>query len=193
MGSMAMAGLLLATETGAPVNGRDLLMPALSDIVWSLAVLIPIALVFAKYVVPAFTRVLDARTEKIEGGLAKAAAAQAEAQAALEQYSAQLADARVEAARIRDDARLEGQAIVADLRVKASDDASRILDNAQRQIEAERQLAVISLRSEIAALATELAARVVGESLADDARQSRVIDRFLDEIEASAQATAKER
>jgi F-type H+-transporting ATPase subunit b len=190
---MAMAGLLLATETGAPVNGRDLLMPALSDIVWSLAVLIPIALVFAKYVVPAFTRVLDARTEKIEGGLAKAAAAQAEAQAALEQYSAQLADARVEAARIRDDARLEGQAIVADLRVKASDDASRILDNAQRQIEAERQLAVISLRSEIAALATELAARVVGESLADDARQSRVIDRFLDEIEASAQATAKER
>jgi len=77
--------------------------------------------------------------------------------------------------------------------VKASDDASRILDNAQRQIEVERQLAVISLRSEIGTLATELAARVVGESLSDGARQSRVIDRFLDEIEASAQATAKER
>jgi F-type H+-transporting ATPase subunit b len=188
-----MVGLVSAADPGGDVQGVRLFLPAIPDLLWSAVVLLLISFVFYKKVMPAFTKVLDARTEKIEGGLAKAAAAQTEAQAALEQYSAQLADARVEAARIRADARLEGQAIVADLRVKASDDALRILDNAQRQIEAERQLAVISLRSEIGTLATELAARVVGESLADSARQSRVIDRFLDEIEASAQAIAKER
>jgi F-type H+-transporting ATPase subunit b len=190
MVSVAASGLVLA---GEEVTGVHLLLPGLPDLLWSAVVLVVIGYVFYRRVMPAFTKVLDERTAKIEGGLANAEQAQAEAQAALEQYSAQLADARVEAARIRDDARLEGQAIVADLRMKASDDASRILENAQRQIEAERQLAVISLRSEIGALATELAARVVGESLSDSARQSRVIDRFLDEIEASAQATAKER
>jgi F-type H+-transporting ATPase subunit b len=190
MVSMTLAGLALA---GAGGQGPALLVPALPDLLWSALVLVPIAIIFYRSVLPKFTQVLDERTEKIEGGIARAEAAQVEAQAALEQYSAQLADARVEAARIRDDARLEGQAIVADLRMKAAEDASRILENAQRQIEAERQLAVIALRSEVGTLATELAARVVGESLSDNARQSRVIDRFLDEIEASAQATAKER
>jgi len=185
--------MMMDAEGGAAPKGIALFFPPLNELVGSTVALAIIAIVFWKKVLPVFTRILDERTAKIEGGLANAEQAQAEAQAALEQYSAQLADARVEAARIRDDARLEGRAIVADLRVKASDDASRILDNAQRQIEAERQLAVISLRSEIGALATELAARVVGESLSDGARQSRVIDRFLDEIEASAQATAKER
>ena len=41
-----------------------------------------------------------------------------------------------------------------------------------------------SLRAEVGTLATELASRIVGEALADSARQSRVIDRFLDELEA---------
>ena len=40
-----------------------------------------------------------------------------------------------------------------------------------------------SLRAEVGTLATELASRIVGESLADQARQSRMVDRFLDELE----------
>ncbi|MDQ2624329.1 MAG: F0F1 ATP synthase subunit B, partial [Actinomycetota bacterium] len=119
-----------------------------------------------------------------------AEAAQAEADAAREEYKAQLAEARTEAARIREDARVEGGSIVDELRAKAHADASRIVENAQRQIEAERQQAVVSLRSEVGELATELASRIVGESLADSARQSRVIDRFLDELEASSAQVA---
>ena len=55
---------------------------------------------------------------------------------------------------------------------------------AQSQIDADRQQALTSLRSEVGALATELASRIVGESLTDTARQSRMVDRFLDELEA---------
>jgi len=97
---------------------------------------------------------------------------------------------RAEAARLREVARVEGVAIVADLRAKASEEAGRILETAQRQIEAERQQAVVSLRSEVGALATELASKIIGESLADEVRQSRVVDRFLDELEASTAADA---
>jgi len=100
------------------------------------------------------------------------------------------AEARTEAARIREEARAEGGAIVEELRAKAQADAARILENAQRQIEAERTQAVVSLRSEVGELATELASRIVGESLADAATQSRVIDRFLDELESSATEVA---
>src|SRR5690606_584154 len=111
--------------------------------------------------------------------------AQAEAEAALAEYKEQLAEARAEATRIREDARTEGAEIVAGLRAKASEDAARILETAQKQIEAERQQAIVALRAEVGSLATELASRVVGESLADDARQSRVIDRFLDELDTA--------
>jgi len=183
--------MMLAAEGGAAPKGIALFFPPLNELVGSTVALAIIAIVFWKKVLPVFTRILDERTAKIEGGIAKAEQAQAEAQAALEEYSAQLAEARVEAAHIREDARSEGQAIVADLRVKASDDASRILANAERQIEAERKQAVISLRSDIGTLAAELASHVVGESLSHSAAQSRVIDRFLDDLETSTQATSE--
>ena len=187
--ALGVAGRLLAAEEGE-VSGVKLFIPADYDIIWSLVVVALIAFFFYKKVLPAFTRVLDERTEKIEGGIAKAENAQAEAAAALAEYHQQLAEARAEAGRIREEARVEGGAIVVELRTKASEDAARILDTAQRQIEAERQQASVSLRAEIGALATELASRIVGEALADSARQSRVIDRFLDELEATTVAEA---
>ena len=177
---------VLAAEPGEEVQGINLFIPADYDIIWSLVATAIIAFAFWKYVLPKFQAVLDERTEKIQGGLAKAENAQAEAAAALAEYQRQLAEGRAEAARVREEARVEGTAIVAELRAKASDDAARILENAQRQIEAERQQAAVALRSEIGSLATELASRIVGESLADPARQSRVIDRFLDELESSS-------
>lgn len=183
---------VLAAEGGKVPEGIYLFIPPLYDIIGSLVALIIIAVFFWKKVLPTFNRILDERAEKIQGGMAKAEAAQAEAQAALAEYHQQLAEARAEASRIREESRAEGSAIIADLRRKASDDAARILENAQRQIEAERQQASVALRAEVGALATELASRIVGEALADEARQSRVVDRFLDELEASATTGSRE-
>ncbi len=190
MGVVDAATLFAAEHGEGEVEGINLLIPADYDIIWSLVSAAVIAFGFYKLVLPRFTAILDERTEKIEGGIARAEDAQAQAAAALEEYQRQLAEARTEAARIREEARVEGTTIVTELRQKASDDAARILENAQRQIEAERQQAAVSLRAEVGALATELASRIVGESLADSARQSRVIDRFLDDLEASTAAGA---
>jgi F-type H+-transporting ATPase subunit b len=73
------------------------------------------------------------------------------------------------------------------MREQAQAEARRLTESAQAQIESERQQALTSLRAEVGALATELASRIVGESLADQARQSRMVDRFLDELEVSSQ------
>ncbi|OLT45520.1 F0F1 ATP synthase subunit B [Cellulosimicrobium sp. CUA-896] len=189
MSALAPAALVVAAETEEPA-GIDLFLPAGYDILWSSVILAVIAVVFYRAVLPRFQAVLDERTAKIEGGLAKAESAQAEAAAALAEYHQQLQEARTEAAKIREEARAEGSAIVADLRAKASDDAARIVETAHRQIEAERQQAAVSLRNDVGVLATELASKIVGESLSDSARQSRVVDRFLDELEAAGPAAA---
>ena len=181
----AAQSVVAATET----EDINPLLPETYDIVWSLVIVVIIGLVFIKYALPKFQAILDERAEKIEGGIQHAEAAQAEAAALRAEYEQQLADARTEAARIKEAARAEGGAIVTELKAKAASEAARTLETAQRQIEAERQQAAVSLRNDVGALATELASKIVGESLEDAARQSRVVDRFLEELEANATAT----
>ena len=135
-------------------------------------------------VVPRMEELYAERTAAIEGGMQQAEEAQQQAQAALEQYQAQLAEARAEAARIREEAREQGAAIVAEMRGHAQTEAARITEAAHKQIEAERQQAVVSLRTEVGRLSTDLAGRIVGESLEDEARQRGIVDRFLAELEA---------
>lgn len=185
--SLGGASILAADEE---VEGIQLLLPAGYDILWSTVVLVVIGVVFYKLVLPKFQAVLDERTAKIEGGLAKAAHAQEEAAAAKAEYEQQLQDARTEAARIREEARAEAGQIVAEAREKASAEAARIAETAQRQIEAERQQAAVSLRADVGSLATQLASKIVGESLEDEARRTRVVDRFLDELDAQTTVTA---
>lgn len=166
-------------------SGIGVLIPNLPDLFWSAVVIVIIGFFFFKYLMPKMTELLDERAAKIEGGLELAKKAQEEAAAAKSEKEAELAAARREAASIREEATSDGSAIVNEARQKAQSEADRIVEAAQRQIEAERAAAVVSLREEVGGLATELASRIVGESLAEDARQSRVIDRFLEELDGT--------
>ncbi|MGB3828194.1 MAG: F0F1 ATP synthase subunit B [Ornithinimicrobium sp.] len=141
--------------------------------------------VFAKYVVPALEKNYDERTAAIEGGMEEAEQAKAEAEAAKKQYEDQLATAHDEASRIREKAKEDGAQIIADMRAQAKDEAARITATAHKQVEAERQQAMVTLRSEVGEISTNLASRIVGESLQDETRQSGVIERFLAELEST--------
>jgi F-type H+-transporting ATPase subunit b len=159
----------------------SVLIPALPDLVWgSIAFLLILGLMLWRFV-PRINAALDARTEAISGGIKKAEEAQAEAQAALEKYNAQLAEARGEAGRIKDEARDDAKRIRKELVEQAESDAARIVANAQTQIEAERAAALVSLRGEVGTLAIDLASGVIGESL-DDKKAASVVDRFLADL-----------
>ena len=144
--------------------------------------------ILAKYVIPPINKAMTARQEAIRQQFADLDQAKSEAHAAEEEFRAQIADARHEAARIREEAREQGAAIIAEMREQAQAEAQRIVEHAHTQIEADRKSAVASLRNEVGTLATSLAGRIVGESLDDEARQSRVVDRFLDELDQKAGA-----
>ena len=142
-------------------------------------------LTLRKFVVPMFEKAYTDRTNAIQGGMERAEKAQLEAQRALVQYNEQLSKAREEAQTLREEARVQGAAIIEDLRTKAQEEAARITATAHASIEAERQQAIASLRNEVGTLAVELASKIVGEALDDQARQSRVVDRFLEDLEKS--------
>jgi F-type H+-transporting ATPase subunit b len=161
------------------------LIPHTAELVVGAIAFTLLFLVLRKAVVPMFEKAFAARTEAIQGGLERAEKAQQEAQSALVQYNEQLSSAQGEASRLREEARIQGAAIVEELRAKAQDEAARITAAAHASIEAERQQAVTSLRNEVGALAVELASKIVGEALDDQARQSRIVDRFIEDLEKS--------
>jgi F-type H+-transporting ATPase subunit b len=176
---------VLSAATEGEEASPSPVIPEWYDIIGSTICFVIILIFFWKYVLPRVQKLLDERGEAIEGNIAKADEAQRKAEAALEEYTAQLAGARTEAGRIRESAREDGKRIVAEAKEQASGEAARIAASAQAQIEAERQSALVSLRSEVGTLAIDLASGVIGESLSDDAKATAVVDRFLADLEAS--------
>lgn len=186
-----MLSAFATTATAAAAEEEShgsLLIPAIPDLVWGSLAFAIILVVFIWKVVPRLNATLDARSDAIAGGITRAEAAQAEAAAALEKYTQQLAEARAEAAKIRDQARADGTKIIAELKEQAQAEAARVTANAQAQIEAERTAALASLRAEVGTLAIDLASNVIGEALNDDAKSTALVDRFLADLEASEKA-----
>ncbi|GAA1544096.1 F0F1 ATP synthase subunit B [Kribbella lupini] len=179
---------LLPLTEAASEEAPSPLLPHTAEIIFGFVFLVLLAIAFAKIVVPKFEKAYADRTAAIEGGMNEAKQAQAEAKAALDKYNAQLAEARSEAAKIREDAREQGAQIIAEMREQANVEAERIVTHARTQIDAERTQAVATLRSEVGSMATSLAGRIVGESLEDEARQRRTVERFLEELESSESA-----
>lgn len=164
------------------------LLPVVPEIVIGLICIGVVYLAFHKWLLPSVNKALEERREAIEGGMEKAEATQAEARQTLEEYRAQLADARREAAQLRQEAQEQGATLISEMRAEGQRQREDIIAAGHAQIAADRQQAAESLRQDVGRLAVELSGRLVGEALEDHARQSRTIDRFLDELEEKAEA-----
>ena len=168
----------------AAEDGPSPLAPHPPEIILSVVVFLLLVWLIRRYVMPNFEKTFSARTEAIEGGLAEAERKQAEADAQLAELNRRLSEARHEAARIREDAREQGAQIVAEMREQAQAESARITAHAHAQIEADKQQVLSQLKTEVGSLATGLAGRIVGESLEDEARRRRTVERFIAELES---------
>jgi F-type H+-transporting ATPase subunit b len=170
-------------------GAQNPLLPDTTELIIGLLCFFIVFGVLGKKLLPNIQKTLEERRDAIEGGLERAEAAQAEATRTLEEYKAQLAEARHEAARITEQAREQGAVIIAEMREEGQRQREAVIAAGHAQIEADRRQVTVALRQEVGRIATDLAGRVVGESLEDAARQSRVVDRFLDDLEAKADQT----
>ena len=181
----------MMTPLAAETASTNPLLPSWPEFIIGTILFLLVFGALAKFLLPRAQQTLAQRTEMIEGGLARSEEAQAEATQLLDQYREQLAEARHEAARLREEAREQGAQIIAEMREQANAEGRRLIEAAHAQIDADRQQALQSLKTEVGALAVELAGRVVGESLTDEARQRRIVERFLDELEQQPESVTR--
>jgi F-type H+-transporting ATPase subunit b len=136
--------------------------------------------VLARYVYPEIVKLAEARQRSIAEQLHEAEKARADAEARLQEAEGKLADARKTAQQVIDAASKSGEQLRADLRSKAEEEAKRIAESARKEIEAERDRAVQTVRDEVANLVVSATEKVIGETL-DEQKHKKLIDRAIEE------------
>jgi F-type H+-transporting ATPase subunit b len=144
-----------------------------------------------RYALPPLRKAMTERQDTIERQIRESVEAKERLEQAEQEYHELLEQTKADASRIREEARAEGRAIIEELRVKAQEEADRVRARGEDQLAAEREQVMAALRADLGRLATELAERIVGESLQDSAAQGQVVDRFLADLDSSESAASE--
>ena len=163
----------------------NFLIPNMTFVVELMAFIIVLGVLW-RYVIPPVRQAMNARQEMAR----KLVSDSEEAKQLLEQAqtarNTAMASARHEAAQLRAQAEEQRREIVAGASAEAEARVAEIITRGHAQLGAEQQQAIRQLKTDLGNLAVELAEKILGEALADDQRQERLIERFLSHIEEEA-------
>jgi F-type H+-transporting ATPase subunit b len=168
-------------EVAEESGGAGLLLPAPEELIAGLIAFAIIFFVVWKYALPTLKATLQARQDAIRGELEAAERAKDEAASLLEDYRAQIAGAKDEAAQIVADAREAGEAVKADIITRAEAEAEAIKVRGAEEVASDRARAAGELKRQVAELSIDVAERVVGSTIDED-RQRELVDRYIDEL-----------
>jgi len=177
----AMA-ILAAEEGGESSGGLSLVLPHLEELI---AGIVAFAIVFFfvwRWAMPTLNRTLEQRQAAITGQIADAEKAKQEAESLLADYRGLLAEAKAEGNKIVEEARQAAEQLKADVIKKAEADADQIRLKAQEDAAGEKTRALADAKTQVADISIELASRIIGESLNEDAHKT-LIDRYLADLE----------
>src|SRR5262249_13938953 len=175
----------------APEGGGDLFLIPNATFFVELVIFLVVLGVLWRYAVPPVKRAMDERQAMVRRQIEESQRASKRLTEAEARYSQALNEARVEAAKIRETARAEAKEIKHETRQQAEQEVARSRQRGEEQLTTQREAVVRELRGEIGKLAVTLAGRIVGESVADDARRAGTVDRFLDELAGMANGDGK--
>ena len=163
-------------------SGSDLFFPKVYDLIWSSVVLVVLLIVFAKFVMPKFNKAMDERAKKIKGQIEDATAMKEDAQKLKEKYDELLGSAKMEAEKIRQDARAQADQIVAEAESRAAAEAEKIRKEAKADLEAQKAKALSDLSAEVGNLAASMASKILGSELKNPSAQASMSDAAISRI-----------
>ena len=179
----------MASDVTVLADGSNFLVPNATFFAELVAFLL-ILFILRRYVLPPVQKAMSERQQIIEKQMEDAEATKTQLAAAQTEYRNAMTEAASRAAQVREESRADAAAIREEMLAKAREEADRIIAAGREHLIAERQTIVRELRSDIGSLAVDLASRIVGESLADEARQRGTVDRFLAEMDSKVDSAA---
>ena len=175
--SLAFPALAFAAEEK---TGLAVILPDMNEFIPMLIAFVIIAIILWKFGWPMFEGMLEKREKTIAEALEKSEEARIESERVLAEYKSQLADAKSQAAQIIAEAKQTGEAVEANIKKKAEEEATSMIEKARTAIEAEKKAAMVDLQSSVADLSVDVAARLIGNDLSD-AEHRAIIERYIKE------------
>lgn len=158
--------------------------PATNELIWASVSFVILFGLLWKFAYPGIKKGMAARSERIRSSLDAADGAKAEAQTILDEYRAQLADARNESARIIEEARQQADSLKRDREGRLQAELAALRERAQADIESAKAQAIADLRAQVADIAIGAAETVVQHNL-DRATQIQLVENFIAEAGAT--------
>jgi len=159
----------------------DKIIPLTSELLVSLVSFAVLFVVMWKFALPPITNMLDERAEKIKDSLEKAEETRVEAERLLNEYKAQLAEARLESSRVIEQGRKIAESMKDEIVAKANEEREGILARAREEIQGEKRIALAELQASVADLSVAVAGRIIGSTLsASD--HAALIEKYVAEV-----------
>lgn len=163
-------------------NLPSILTPDLGLLFWMLLAFLVVFGVLAKFGFPAIIGMVEKRKNYIDESLRKAHEASERLENIKQESESLLDEARGKQAQIMKDAAETRDAIVEKAQQKAHEESSRLISEAKKQIETEKQNAIRDIRDQVAELSVLIAEKIIREKLSSDENQTQMVNRLLDEV-----------
>ena len=160
----------------------SLLVPDSGLLFWMLLSFGIVFFVLAKFGFPVITKMVDERKQYIDHSLVIAKEANEQLANIKAEGESILTKANEEQMRILKEAAEARERIVRDAKEQARIEGNKMLAEARRQIQAEKEDAIRDIRRQVAILSVDIAEKVLRKNLDTDKEQMQMIDRMLDEL-----------
>jgi F-type H+-transporting ATPase subunit b len=176
-----MHGLLAVLVAAQDIKAKSPIVPEGKEIFWAVICFFIVFGLLAWKGWPAIKKAIVDREERIRADLERAEGAKAEAESSLADYQRQLTEARNEAGKIIEEARLAADQVRKDLIARAETEAGELRNRAQEDIRLATERALADLQSRVAELSIELAEKVVERNLDHDT-QIALIESYINQV-----------
>ena len=160
----------------------QLVTPGIGLIFWMLVSFSLVMYVLAKFAWKPIMKGIHQRENTIEKALEAANEAKKEMLQLKAGNEQLLRDAKDERDALMRDARKVKEAILEEARVKANEEAARIMENARENIQYEKMAAINDLKNQIASISIEIAEKLIGKELENKKQQQELTEKLLKEV-----------
>ena len=163
----------------------SLASPAIGTVFWTTLIFLILLVLLWKFAWGPIMKAVKAREDMINNALESAEKAREEMKVLQADNEIILRKAREERDKILRDARVAYDRMMAEAREKGQSESDALVRRARELIEREKVSAIAEVKKEVARLAIEVASKVVGETLKSDTEQQKLIERYINDVEAN--------
>lgn len=165
----------------------SLITPDFGLFFWMAIVFFIVLAILWKWGFPSIVNMVNSRKEFIDDSLRKAHEANERLANIQKEGEAMLQNVREKQAQILKDAAETRDEIVVKAQEKATNEGSRLLNEAKAEIEVEKQNAIRDIRTQVAEISVQVAEKIVREKLSSDESQMELINKLLNDISVGKQ------